>query len=153
MTGLSERLTLPKPPSHTAGKWPRQDSHWPNSSQSPWPQLSGPGFVIRGSWKALNLSGPQSPIYKWGDWTRFLPAQTAKVATQNYVIKRMSKSWNVKIIPLHLARSICWDRRVNVYSLGENINNQGGNKMTFVVTWWGPENSINWAPSSPKPSG
>lgn len=32
---------------------------------------------------------------------------------------------------------------------GENINNQRGNKMTFVVTGYNPENSINQAPNYP----
>ena len=32
---------------------------------------------------------------------------------------------------------------------GININNQGGNKLTFVITCWNPENLINWAPNSP----
>lgn len=53
------------------------------------------------------------------------------------------------MIPLCLPQSIYWDRRVNAYTLGENINSQGGNKMTFVVTWCGPENSTNQAPNSP----
>lgn len=53
------------------------------------------------------------------------------------------------MIPFRLPHSFYWDRSVNAYNLGENMNHQGGNKMIFAVTRCNPEESINRAPNSP----
>lgn len=91
MTGLSKLLTRSKLPSDTAGGKGRT-----RTGLIPARVLDHCSLVldlpIMAAGKLSTSLSLRYPSIKRGDRTRFLPAQTAEVATQNNVIKRMSKS-------------------------------------------------------------